>query len=119
MALNALLREFGQIHKHDTFIPQLSKNLTNEQRKEALHLITMIKEKRCGKIKARACVDGRRQRRYINKEDVASPTIQQESLILSLIVDTREKRDVAIADVVGAYLLEMMGNYVLVLKVVS
>ena len=28
LALNALLREFGQIHKHDTFIPQMSKNLT-------------------------------------------------------------------------------------------
>ena len=74
----------------------------------------MIKEKRFGKIKVRACVDGRRQRRYINKEDVASPTVQQESLILSMIIDARENRDVAIADVVGAYLLASMDDYVLV-----
>ena len=58
LALDALLSEFGQIHKYDTFIPQMVKDLTYKQRKEALNLITMIKEKRCGKVKARACVDG-------------------------------------------------------------
>ena len=89
------------------------KDLTTEQRKEALHIITMVKEKRCGKIKARACVDGRRQRRYVNKDDVASPTVQQESPILSMIIDTREKRDIATADVVGAYPLATMNDYVL------
>ena len=114
LALNVLLAEFGQIHKHDTFIPQMVRDLTYEQRKETLHLITMINEKRCGKVKARACVDGRKQRRYISKEDVASPTVQQESLILSLVIDARENRDVAIADVVGAYLLATMDDYVLV-----
>ena len=74
----------------------------------------MIKEKSSGTIKARACADGRGQRRYIAKEDVASPTIQLESLIMSLIIDAKEGRDVAIADVVGAYLLANMKDYVLV-----
>ena len=67
-ALDALLSEFGQIHKHDTFIPQYANKLTFEQRKEALQLITMIRERRCGKVKARACADGRKQRRYIKKK---------------------------------------------------
>ena len=83
-------------------------------KREALNLITMIKEKRSGTIKARACADGRKQRRYIAKEDVASPTIQLESLIVSLIIDAKEGRDVAIADVVGAYLLANMQDYVLI-----
>ena len=74
----------------------------------------MIKEKRCGKVKARACVDGRKQRRYIKKEDVSSPTVQQESIIISMMIDAKEKRDVAIADVVGAYLLANMDDYVLI-----
>ena len=113
-ALEALLSEFSQIHNHDTFSPQMASKLTAEQRKEPLQLITMIKEKRCGKVKARACVDGRKQRRYINKVDVASPTVQQESLILSLIIDAMEGRDVAIADVMGAYMLATMNDYVLI-----
>ena len=56
----------------------------------------MIKEKRCGKLKTRACVDGRQQRKYIKKEDVSSPTVQQESLILSMMIDSKEGRDMAI-----------------------
>ena len=44
-------------------------------RKEALNLITMIKEKRDGRVKARACADGRKQRKYISKEEVSSPTM--------------------------------------------
>ena len=113
-ALDALQSEFGQIHKHDTFIPQHANQLTFEQRKEALQLITMIREKRCGKVKARACADGKKQRRYIKKEEVSLPTAQQESLIITMMIDAKEGRDVAIADVVGAYLLALMDDYVLV-----
>ena len=79
-----------------------------------LNIITMIKEKRDGKIKARACADGRKQRRYIPKEEATSPTIQLESLIMSLIIDAKEGRDVAIANVVGAYLKANMLDYVIV-----
>ena len=112
--MEALLSEFGQIHKYDTFDPQYMDKLPAEAKREALSLITMIKEKRDGKVKARACADGRKQRRYISKEDVASPTMRLESLILSLIIDAKEGRDVAIADVVGAYLLASMEDYVVV-----
>ena len=83
MALHALMAEFGQIHKHKTFEPLDASKLPAEVKAKALALITMIKEQRCGKIKARACADGRSQRRYIKKSDVASPTMQLESLIMS------------------------------------
>ena len=101
-ALDALLKDLGQLHKHDTFDPQDIIGLTSGMKKEALNLITMIKEKRTGDIKARACADGRKQRRYISKEEVASPTIQLKSLVMSLIIDAKERRDVAIAEVVGS-----------------
>ena len=74
----------------------------------------MVKEKRNGKIKGRACADGRKQRRYINKEDVSSPTVQLESQMLTLLVDAYERRDVATADVVGAYLMALIDDYILV-----
>ena len=88
--------------------------LTPAQRTEDLQLITMIKEKRCGKVKARPCVDGRKQRRYIKKEEVSPPTVQQESFIISMMIDAKEGRGVAIANVVGAYLLANMKDYVLI-----
>ena len=63
----------------------------------------MIKEKMSGMIKGRACVYGRKHRMYISKKEVRSPTVQLESLLLSLIIDIKEKRDVATADVVGTF----------------
>ena len=40
--------------------------------------------------------------------------MQLESIIMSLMVDAREGRDIAIVDVVGAYLLASMEDYVVV-----
>ena len=85
-AINAVLKEFSQLHDRDTFAPQRAEMLTDQQKKKALNLITLVTEKRSGQIKGRACADGRKQRRFIRKEDVSSPTIQLESLMLSLTI---------------------------------
>ena len=90
------------MQKYNTFDPHHINDLPTEEKKEALSLISMIKEKRDGKLKARACADGRKQRRYISKEEVSPPTIRLEILILSLIIDTKEGRYVATYDIVGA-----------------
>ena len=59
-------------------------------------------------------VDGIKQRSTIPREDATSPNIQLESLIMSLLIDAKEGRDVAIFDVVGAYLLAEMKDNVIV-----
>lgn len=112
--LHALLSEFGQIHKHDTFDQLNIGNLLKEAKREALNLITMIREKICRKIKGRACPDGRKGRRYINKSEVALPIIQLNSFIFSLMIDTGEGRDMITAGDVGAYILANMSDYVVV-----
>ena len=82
--------------------------------KDCLRLITVIKEKRCGTIKGRAVADGRPQRSYIPREEAASPTVSLESLILSLMIDAQEGRDVATADIAGAFLKGDMPDFVLI-----
>jgi hypothetical protein len=72
----------------------------------------MIKEKWCGKIKGCTYANGHKQRKYISKEEVASPTVQLEHLVLLLLIDEQEGRDIATADVVGVYLLVDMEDYV-------
>ena len=88
--------------------------MNREQKLSAINLITLIKEKMCIKIKSRSCADGRKQRKYISKEESASPTVQMESLMLSLLIDGFEKRDVARADIVGSYLMADMSDFILV-----
>ena len=77
--------------------------LTRQEKKKAMPAVNLIKEKWDGQIKGRTCADGSRQRRYLKQdESVASPTASLESLIMSLLIDTYEERDVATYDVPGA-----------------
>ena len=112
-AVEAVLSEYSQLNDKQVFRTRLAKELTAKQKSEALNLITMIKQKRCGKIKGRACADGRKERRYITKEESSSPTIHLESLMLSLLFDAFEGRSVATADITGAYLLAKMKDFVM------
>ena len=59
-------------------------------------------------------MDGRPQRAYISKEEAASPTVSLDSLLITLLIDAKEDRDVATADVVGAYLNAYMEDFVVV-----
>jgi len=112
-AVDALFQEFGQLDKKTVFEPQHARDLTKEQKKEALRAINLIKEKRDESLKGRSCADGSTQRNKYPKEQTASPTVSNDALMLSIMVDSLEERDVATADVVGAYLLADMDEYTL------
>ena len=57
-AVVALLKEYKQLHDMSVFGRVAYESLTVEEKKKALRAINLIKEKRCGKIKGRACAVG-------------------------------------------------------------
>jgi hypothetical protein len=71
---------------------------------EALNYLMFLKRKRCGKIKARGCADGRPQREYISKDESSSPTVSIYALMTSCLIDAIEGRKVATCDIPGAFL---------------
>jgi len=103
-AEHAVSKEFSQLHYKDTFEPVKGSSLTPEEKKKALESLTFLKEKRSGDIKGRTCVNGSKQRTIYQKEDAASPTVSVESVLLSCVIDAKEKRNVVTADIPGAYL---------------
>ena len=62
-AILALFREFAQLHEKKVFRAIKASDLTSTQKKNALHAINLIKEKRNGILKERTCADGRKQRK--------------------------------------------------------
>jgi hypothetical protein len=114
-AAEALIKEWKQLDEKNVFHGLYFHETTPEQRKQALHLVQLIKEKRCGKIKGRTCADGRKQRQYINQEDSTSPTVSTEALLITLMIDALENRDVATSDVPGAFLHSDMDEDVTVI----
>jgi hypothetical protein len=109
-AVAAMFKEFRQMNEgpmpgKPVFGPQDASKLTPLQKKMTLEAVNLIKEKRCGKIKGRTCANGSKQKRYLKTdESVYSPTVSTEALLATLIVDAKEKRDIAIYDIPGAYL---------------
>jgi hypothetical protein len=103
-AADAVLSEMKHLHDRKTIRPRYVKDLTLEEKRKALGFLMFIKEKRCGTIKGRGCADGRKQRLYKTKEETSSPTVRTESLLLSCVIDAKERRQVITCDVPGAFM---------------
>jgi hypothetical protein len=102
-AIAAMFKEYNQLNDMMVFGHIDPDELTAQQKHDALRAVNLINEKRCGKMKGRTCVDGNKQRAYIPREEVTSPTVSMEAQRISLVIDAHEKRAVAIFDVPGAY----------------
>ena len=89
-AVEAVINEWKQMNEKNTFVPILASELSKEDKVRALRMIMFIKRKRCGRIKARGCADGRKQRNYIPKEDASSPIVSTEGLMISYVLDAKE-----------------------------
>ena len=81
-----------------------AKELTREQKKEALAYLMFLKRKQGGKINGRGCTHRRKQCAYTAKEDAASPTIASKAMFLMAVIDAMEGRKVAVFNVPGAFI---------------
>jgi hypothetical protein len=110
--VNAVLKELQQLHDRKVLEPKGPGEITSQERKDSLRYLMFLKEKRCGTIKGRGCADGRKQREHISKDETSSPTVAIESVMLSCTIDAREHRDVATADIPGAFMQTDMDDTV-------
>ena len=117
-AVDAIFKEFAQLDDLKVFGLLKPSKLTRAQKRMALRVIVLVKEKRCGKIKGCTVADGRPQRKIFTKDETTSPTVSLEGLLMSLMVDAKEERDITTADVGGAFLHRDMDDFV-VLKMVG
>jgi hypothetical protein len=100
----ALGKEVKQLHTRKVAKPIDGNNLTREQKQATLRYLMFLSKKRCGRVKARGCADGRKQRETTSKEEASAPTVAIESVMLSATIDAMEERDVATVDIPGAFM---------------
>ena len=103
-ARESVSKELQQLHDYKTYTPVFAHELTPEQRREALNSLIFITEKRCGRVKSRACVDGSAQRASAEKGAAASPTVMNDSVFITSAIDAHEGRKVITCDIPGAFL---------------
>ncbi len=63
-----------------------------------------IGQKQIGETKARMVAGGNTQRGHVTKEESSSPTVSTKAVLLTLVVDAHEGRDVAVVDIPHAFI---------------
>ena len=113
-ARDALTAEFAQLDYKGAYEPVHTTDLTESQRRGALRILNLIREKRDGRLKGRSIADGQPQCAFYTKEETSSPTVTPESVLLTALIDAVEDRHVVVADVTSAYLNADMDDFVLI-----
>ena len=96
-AVDSVGKEMKQLHWRNSFKPMHWKC------KKVLESHIFVERKRDGILKARQVAGGNKQRGYIMKEDASSPTVSTEAVMLTCVIDANENRDVAIVDILNAF----------------
>jgi hypothetical protein len=94
-----IFKEIKQMHWRNSYKPCHWHSLSKKQKEQILESHIFVEQKRDGIIKARKVIGGNKQRDYITKEDVCSPTVTAEALMLTCVIDAQEGRDVAVVDI--------------------
>ena len=97
-------KEMKQLHDRVCFRPINPSEMTTDERKKAMESLIFLTEKRDGRLKARTVANGSVQRKWMEREDTASPTTALESVLLSATIDAKEGRDVATVDIPNAFI---------------
>ena len=78
--------------------------LTAENKKKSLREVNTINLKRSSKLKGRIFDNGEPHRKFVRREEAKWPTITQEGILSTMVIDEYEDKKVANFDVPGAYL---------------
>jgi hypothetical protein len=65
--------------------------------------IIFLVENRDGTIKGRTCANGSTQREYMDRDEAASPTAMTESIVITGVIDAKQRRDIMTADIPNAF----------------
>jgi hypothetical protein len=95
----AITKEMKQFHWCDSYKPKHWHGLTNKQKEQILESHIFVEQKRDGLIKAQKVIGGNKQRNYITKEDVSSPTVTAKAVMLTCVIGVQEDRDIAVVDI--------------------
>ena len=96
--------EMKQLHDRECWSPILVSSMTPSEKRKALESLIFLVEKKDGKIKARHCANGSKQRQWMRPDEAASPTVMTESIMLTAAIEAKERRDVATFDIPNAFI---------------
>jgi hypothetical protein len=102
-AEQAITIKMKQLHLCNSYKPMHLHELSTAQKEHILKSHIFVEEKQDGKIKTRKVIGGNKQQGYITKEDVSSPTVSAEVVMLTCMIGALKDQDIAVIDIPNAY----------------
>ncbi len=109
-AAQVITIKMKQLCWRNSYKPMHWHELTQAQKKNILESHIFVEEKQDGKIKARKVVGGNKQQDYITKEDVSSPRVSAEAVMLTCVINTFKDRDIAVTNIPYAFFQTVLGD---------
>jgi hypothetical protein len=91
-----------QLNDQVVFEPISINEMTALKRKRAMESLVFLNEKREKTVMAGFCANGSTQRACIPLKEASSPTAASEAVIITGVIDAKQKRDVMMADTPNA-----------------
>ena len=101
--MKSMTKEIQQLHQRNSFRPIDVNNMTDKEKSRVQDVIMFLAQKDSDEVKSRLVYNGRETRKWLSREETASPTVSLESINLTFAIDAHEERDVMIADVPNAF----------------
>eukprot|EP00957_Ditylum_brightwellii_P089694 6831088-Ditylum_brightwellii.AAC.1 len=86
--------------------------MTRMEKMSSLQYLMFLSKKQCGRIKEQVCADGQKQCLHTHCNDASAPTVSTAALMLSCIIDAKERRQVATLDVPNTFMQADMDKLV-------
>ena len=64
----------------------------------------LLTEKNNGDVKGRAMFNGKQSHVWTTKEDIFSPTVDNESIMITVEIDAKEGRDVTVVNITNTFI---------------
>ncbi len=87
---HATSKELDQLHRCNCFTPISINEMTQSEHKKAMEALMFLTKKRNRSIKGRLVYNGKPTRKWLTREDSASPTAALESIMLTAVIDAHE-----------------------------
>ena len=95
--------ELTQLHIMDTWKAMDPSKISREEQMKVLSSLLFLKEKRTGKVKGQAYINGAPQWLYIPKEEAALPTVSTESTFITAAIAASKRRKVRCYNIPSAF----------------
>ena len=100
----AALKKMKQQHKRACFVPINYDDLTKTEHGKMMEMVSHMLEKWDKTVKFCNCANGSVQCNWMGKEDTSSPTASIESIFITSVIDTSERRKVWTVDIPSTFI---------------